>query len=117
VTASTPEEELLEQVYREFREGLSQRLDTMRVALEGLAEAYSEESAELFYRTAHSLKGTAASFEATELVQPATTLAGIGLPWYDGEVPQAEEIEAALESLEQLGEAVQRYTARIEGEG
>jgi HPt (histidine-containing phosphotransfer) domain-containing protein len=110
------EEELLAEIYREFREGLPERLDRMRAALEGLVATNDEEAAQLFYRTAHSLKGTAASFEATELVQPATTLAAIGLPWYEGVMPQADEIEAAFRGLEVLGEAVRQYSVRMEGD-
>ena len=121
MAASTPdgmrsEEELLAEIYREFREGLTERLDKMRAALEELTTAHNEETAQLFYRTAHSLKGTAASFEATELVQPATTLAAIGLPWYEGVVPIADDIEAAFRGLEQLGKAVEQYSARMEGD-
>ncbi len=121
MAASTPdgmrsEEELLVEVYREFREGLPERLDKMRAALEELATAHDEETAQLFYRIAHSLKGTAASFEATELVQPATSLAAICLPWYEGVVPKADDIEAAFRGLEQLGEAVEQYSARMEGD-
>ncbi len=63
-------DELLAEVYREFRDGLAGRVETMRSALERLAGGYDAGAADTFYRTAHTLKGTAASFEADELVDP-----------------------------------------------
>ena len=83
----------------------------MRSALERLAAEHSEEAAQLFYRTAHSLKGTAPSFDAGELVEPAAELARIGLPWYEGVTPRAEEIEAAFSGLDRLGAAIDEYSA------
>ncbi len=109
------EEELLAEIFREFREGLPVRLETLRSALEQLADGDGE-AAELFYRTAHSLKGTAPSFEADELVGPATGLAAAGLAWYEGSEPQADQISAAFEELDRLGEAVSRYVDRMEGD-
>jgi HPt (histidine-containing phosphotransfer) domain-containing protein len=109
------EAELLAEIFREFREGLPDRLDTMRAALATLADGGEPAAVELFYRTAHSLKGTAPSFDADELVEPAASLADIGLSWYEGAAPSADEIAAAQTVLEQLSEAVQSYAERMEG--
>ncbi len=110
------EEEQLAEIFREFRDGLPGRLETMRSALEQLADGDAGEAAELFYRTAHSLKGTAPSFDADELVEPAAGLAGIGLAWYEGADPRDGELAAAFQELERLGAAVKRYAARMEDE-
>ena len=109
------EEELLAEIFREFREGLPLRLETLRSALQQLADG-DREVTELFYRTAHSLKGTAPSFEADELVAPAASLAAAGLAWDEGAAPRNDEIAAAFKELERLGAAVESYTARMEGD-
>ena len=108
------EEELLAEIFREFREGLAERLETLRTALTKLAAGDQAAATELFYRTAHSLKGTAPSFDADELVDPAAELANIGLPWYEGATPGEDEVAAAFLALERLAEAVQRYAKRME---
>ncbi|UCC81737.1 MAG: Hpt domain-containing protein [Gemmatimonadota bacterium] len=109
-------DELLAEVYREFRDGLAGRADTIRSALERLAAGYDAGAADTFYRTAHTLKGTAASFEADELVEPAKGLADVGLRWLeDGELDPLE-VKAAYRHLEELEGAVQRYVERVEGD-
>jgi HPt (histidine-containing phosphotransfer) domain-containing protein len=109
-------DELLAEVYREFRDGLAGRVDTIRSALERLASGYDAGAADTLYRTAHTLKGTAASFEADELVQPAKGLADVGLRWFeDGELDLLE-VAAAFRQLEELEGAVQRYVERVEGD-
>lgn len=108
-------DELVAEIRREFCEGLPGRLETMRLALERLAESYDAGAADKFYRTAHSLKGTAASFEADELVEPAAALTDVGLRWFEGGRLDRGEVLAAFEYLELLVGAVRRYTARLEG--
>lgn len=108
-------DEILAEVYREFREGLAGRVETLRSALERLASGYDAGAADTFYRTAHTLKGTAASFEAGELVEPAKALADLGLRWFEGGALDPLEVDAAFGHLERLVGAVQRYTERVEG--
>jgi chemotaxis protein histidine kinase CheA len=109
-------DELLAEVYREFRAGLAARVHTLRSALERLAAGYDAGAADTFYRTAHTLKGTAASFEADELVDPAKCLAEVGLRWFeDGELDLLE-VKAAFRHLEELERAVRRYVERAEGD-
>jgi len=108
-------DELLAEVYREFREGLPSRLAEMRAALETLSDGYESGASEVFYRTAHSLKGAAPSFGAAQLVDPATALAETGRRWYEGGFVDSEELRVAFEELEQLDEAVERYVSEMEG--
>lgn len=109
-------DELLAEVYREFRDGLAGRVETLRSALERLASGYDAGAADTFYRTAHTLKGTAASFEAYELVDPATGLADVGLRWFERGEFDLLEVSAAFRQLEELEGAVQRYVERMEGD-
>ena len=108
-------DELLAEVYREFREGLPARVAQMRAALETLSVGYERGATEIFYRTAHSLKGAAPSFGAERLVDPAAALAETGRRWFEGGFVDDEELRAALQDLEQLDEAVERYVSEIEG--
>lgn len=109
-------DELLAEVYREFRDGLAARVHTIRSALERLAAGYDASAADTFYRTAHTLKGTAASFEADELVGPAKGLADVGLRWFELAELNLLEVKAALQQLEELEGAVKRYVERAEGD-
>ena len=109
-------DDLLAEIYREFRDGLPARLETIRVSLEALAEGYDSEAAESFYRTAHSLKGTAPAFGAHGLVAPAAALADVGRRWFEEGAVGAAEASAALEELERLRIAVERYAAETEGD-
>jgi HPt (histidine-containing phosphotransfer) domain-containing protein len=108
-------DELLAEVYREFREGLPARLAEMRAALETLADGYERGATEVFYRTAHSLKGAAPSFGALLLVDPAAALAETGRRWFEGGFVDGEGLRAAFEDLGQLDEAVERYVSEMEG--
>lgn len=116
----TPDElravnEQLEEIRREFREGLPDRLERMRAALEELARGYEHGAAESFHRAAHSLKGAAPSFEANELVEPAATLAEFGLRWCEDGALATGEVAAAFEVLERLTAAVRQVASRTEG--
>ncbi|MGD2217868.1 MAG: Hpt domain-containing protein [Gemmatimonadales bacterium] len=109
-------DELLAEVYREFRDGLAGRVEALRATLERLAGGYDASAADTFYRTAHTLKGTAASFEADELVEPAKGLAEVGLRWLEGGDFDPLEVAAAFRQLEELEGGVQRYMERVEGD-
>jgi len=120
VSTPTPDElravdEQLEEIRREFREGLPDRLERMRAALKELARGYEHGAAESFHRAAHSLKGAAPSFEADELVEPAATLAEFGLRWCEDGALAAVEVAAAFEVLERLAAAVRQFASRMEG--
>lgn len=102
------------QVRREFSAGLGARLDLMRSALDAVAEAFDPVMAETFYHAAHSLRGTAASFGAHELVHHAAFLAELGHRWLRGGAVRVAERLSASGELERLGLAVEQYRARIE---
>ncbi|UCF18743.1 MAG: Hpt domain-containing protein [Gemmatimonadota bacterium] len=104
-------EQILKQIQREFREGLPARLERIRAALTVLAEGYDAEAVEVFYRTAHSLKGTAPSFDADELVDPASALAESGRRWCEEGALDSADLAAAFTEFERLADAVERYAA------
>lgn len=108
-------DELLAEVYREFREGLPERLAQLREALDVLADGYEPKATEVFYRTAHSLKGAAPSFGAEQLVDPAAALAETGRRWHEGGFVDGEELRAAIEELGRLDDAVGLYMREMEG--
>ena len=101
-------------VRREFSAGLDARLDRMRSALAVVAHGYEAAMAETFYHAAHSLKGTAASFGADELVDHAAFLADLGRRWLHIQAVTPEELSSASGELDGLGLAVEQYRARIE---
>lgn len=105
------EDELLAEIFREFREGLPERVGQLRESLEVLAERYDDKAAELFYRTAHTLKGTAPSFSAHELVEPAALLAEMGKRWCEEGAVNPVELSSARDDLEALSAAVERYAS------
>lgn len=108
-------EELLAEIRCEFSTGLPDRLETIRSALGELARGFEQQATEVFYRSAHSLKGTALSFDGREMADHAAVLAETGYRWLkQGEVAP-DELTAAVEELERLRSAVERYRARIEG--
>ncbi|KPK65856.1 MAG: hypothetical protein AMS21_03700 [Gemmatimonas sp. SG8_38_2] len=117
MSTESESEKLIAEIHREFREGLPARLETMRDSLQILSESYESEVAELFYRTAHSLKGTAPSFGADVLVPPSAALAEVGRRWFEDGRLSVEEVSAALVKLEQLSVAMAEYAAETEGGG
>ncbi len=110
-------EELLAEVSHEFSAGLPGRLETLRAALDELARGFEREVAEVFYRSAHSLKGTALSFGGREMADHAAALADTGHRWLKQAGVAPDELTTAMEEIERLGSAVARYRARIEGRG
>ncbi len=105
---------LLAEIHREFREGLAGRLDRLQTSLDRLAAGYEREAAETFYRTAHSLKGTAPAFGAQALVEPAVELSSLGRRWFEAEAVDPDEIPGAREQLELLSAETERFIAEAE---
>lgn len=104
----------LTEILREFREGLSGRLEDLRAALDTLAHSFDSNAAERFYRAAHSLKGTAPSFGAHELVGHAAALAELGSRWQKALSTSADDLTAASKELDELRTAVEKYVGRCE---
>ncbi len=107
---------LLAEIHREFREGLAERLERLQTSLERLAAGYDREAAEMFYRTAHSLKGTAPSFDAHALVEPAAALSNVGRRWFEEGTVDSDEMSGAREQLARLSAETERFIAEKEGE-
>lgn len=107
-------DELLADIYREFREGLPARVNRMRVALEALANGYDADASEEFFRAAHSLKGAAPSFDAHVLAGPAAALAERGRRWYESGATDRAELAAAFKDLARLTAAVERFVSEME---
>ena len=111
---TTGEHDPVAQIRREFSAGLPARVERMRSALDAVAHGYDAAMAENFYYAAHSLNGTAASFGAHELVDPAAFLAELGRRWLRVGAVTAEQLSLASDELERLRMAVEQYRARIE---
>jgi chemotaxis protein histidine kinase CheA len=114
-TPSGPVDPLAE-VRKEFSQGLPERLEAMQGALAVLRDGYDAGQAEIFYHRAHSLKGTAASFEANELAEHAAVLSGLGRSWMERGAVKAAELEKADAALHRLDAAIQAYRREVEGE-
>lgn len=105
--------EIMAQLRREFQASLPGRLATMEGALEALGSGYVSDAAAEFHRSAHSLKGTAAAYEAEELIEPATKLTELGMHLLEtGAVTQTDRT-AAAKLLGELQRAVDRYPTRM----
>ena len=115
MTASGPVDPLAE-VRREFSEGLPKRLEAMQGALAVLRDGYDAGQAEIFYHRAHSLKGTAASFDANELAEHAAVLSGLGRGWMERGAVKAAGLEKAAVALHRLAGALEAYRGEVEGE-
>jgi HPt (histidine-containing phosphotransfer) domain-containing protein len=98
---------------REFAAGLSERMATLRTALVACAGAFAAPEVETLYYRAHALKGTAASYGAHELVEPAGRLAAIGRGWLERRTTDPQQHAAAVAALADLDAAVASYRARV----
>ncbi|UCG85932.1 MAG: Hpt domain-containing protein [Gemmatimonadota bacterium] len=96
-------------VRKEFHEGLPGRVDTLESMLEVLSGGFDRAAAETFYRQSHSLKGTAGSFGALELVEPAASMSEMGRSWLKVGTASAAELSRAEGELERLRAAVIAY--------
>jgi len=96
-------------VRREFDAGLPGRMETLESILEVLSRGFDPAAAETFYHQSHSLKGTAGSFGALDLVPPATSLSEIGRSWAETGAVSAAEVLRAQGELEKLRAAVIAY--------
>ena len=93
-------EELLHDLIRYF-------LEDAPGLLQAAADAVEQRNAEETQRAAHSLRGLAANFEATEVMSAADRLEQIG---------QAGQLQDAPEALSQLEEAVRNLSTELEAQ-
>jgi hypothetical protein len=106
-------EEGLAALRREFAATLPTRLAALRLALAGVGDSATPEALRAFHLPAHSLQGTAGSYEAEELVPHTARLAVLGRRWVDAGVASAAELDEASRELEALEAAGERYRRRI----
>jgi len=104
-------EDAIAEIRQEFDRGLPGRIDTLDSMLGILAENFDQKAAETFFYQAHSLKGTAGSFEAVPLIEPAARLSQIGRGWLEAGATSAEELSLANGELERLRQGVSEYLA------
>ena len=109
MTVSDP----LAEVRAEFAAGLGGRIDTIRTALGRLEAQFRVEDAEVLYRTAHSLTGTAASFGAQGLVRPASDLESLARGWLARGTCAPEEWRVAAAAVPKLDAAAREYQASV----
>lgn len=103
------------EVYREFRDGLPGRLDSLRRALDRLSQCHEPPVVESLFLTAHSLKGAAPSFGAHELSAPAAELTEIARAWRERRADdpmETAQLERACDLLRRLEEAAARFVSR-----
>ena len=107
----------LAEVRAEFAAGLGRRIETIRTALGRLEGDFRIDEAEVLYRTAHSLSGTAASFGAQGLVQPASDLESLARGWLARGKCAPEEWQVAAATVPKLDEAARDYQATVRSVG
>ena len=110
-------EDAFAEVRREFADGLHGRLRAIHQALAVLARGYDPAMGEEFYLRTHALKGTAASFGASELANHAALLEEVGRRWKEQGRVAPEEAATASAQLERLGVAIARYQAQVDAGG
>lgn len=103
----------LAEIRAEFAAGLGQRIATMRAALEALQGDFRVPDAEVLYRAAHSLTGTAGSFGAHGLAQVAGDLESLARGWLGRGQAAAEERRVALAAVGELEAAAREYQATV----
>ena len=108
-------EDALAALRREFAATLPTRLAALRLALGGLRHNASPEAIQAFYLPAHSLQGTAGSYEADELVPHVAQLAILGRRWRNSGVASSTELDSAVQMLDALESAIERYRQRLGG--
>ena len=108
--------DVVNRLIREFSQGLEARLQALRTTLADLEAHGTVATREVFFHTAHSLKGTAAAYEATELIEPAAALAELGRGWFRGEPIHRDGLNSASQYLATLTRAVDAFRARVPGE-
>jgi PAS domain S-box-containing protein len=99
------------EVRAEFVGGLGRRVETMHQALAELEAGFRAEPAEVLYRAAHSLTGTAASFGADDLGEAAGDLEELARGWLNRTELPTDEWRAAAAALKELDGAARAYRA------
>jgi signal transduction histidine kinase/CheY-like chemotaxis protein/HPt (histidine-containing phosphotransfer) domain-containing protein len=101
------------EVRAEFAAGLEGRVAALRKGLTQLDHGFMEEPAELVHRLAHSLGGTAASFEAERLAALSRELEEIAEKWRVSQTCPEPERRDAAEIVDELAEAACEYVEAL----
>jgi signal transduction histidine kinase/CheY-like chemotaxis protein/HPt (histidine-containing phosphotransfer) domain-containing protein len=101
------------EVRAEFAAGLSARVSAMRAALAELNGGLAREPTERLHRLAHTLAGTAASFEAERLTVCASALETQVDQWRDGTGALPEDRDRAARTLDELAQAADEYVEAL----
>jgi signal transduction histidine kinase/HPt (histidine-containing phosphotransfer) domain-containing protein len=99
------------EVRAEFVAGLARRVETMQGALAALEHGFDAAQAEVLYRAAHSLSGTAGSFGADDLSDVAGDLEQLARDWLQRGDALTDERRAAAAALKELDGAARAYRA------
>ena len=94
-------------IRQEFCAGLPRRMDGIGAALAVLGRGFDATAAEEFWRGAHSLEGTAASFGLLELSDRSGELSALGRSWLQQGTVPPDDLSAARATLHALGTACQ----------
>lgn len=106
-------EDALAALRKEFGATLPTRLAELRQALGGLRQAVSARAIQAFFLPAHSLQGTAGSYEAHELVPHVAQLNKLARGWRDTGTAPASELDEASRELDALSAAMERFRHRV----
>ncbi len=102
-----------EEVRAEFAAGLDGRVAAMRGALEQLQDGYQPEPAARLHRLAHSLSGTAISFEVEQLAQIAQSLEETVERWRAGGGYSAADRDTAARLIEDVASSAAMYVEAL----
>ncbi|HEV2671828.1 MAG TPA: hypothetical protein VGU74_12085 [Gemmatimonadales bacterium] len=98
---------------REFAAALPARLDALRTALDGVRQRTTREALQAFHLVAHALHGTAAAYEAHELVPHVSRLATLARAWLTVGLATAGERDEAARELQAMAQAIEQYQQRV----
>jgi signal transduction histidine kinase/CheY-like chemotaxis protein/HPt (histidine-containing phosphotransfer) domain-containing protein len=101
------------EVRAEFAAGLEGRVTTLRNALAQLDGGYAQEPADRLHRLAHSLAGTAASFEAERLADVSGELEALAEKWRLAQTCLDPERKDASRMVGELAEVAREYVEAL----
>ena len=113
MTSDSELEATLAALRREFAGGLPERLAALRLALDALRRNSTRDALRAFHLPAHTLSGTAGSYDAHELTPHVARLAVLGRRWLDAGAAPPVELDEAARELDRLETAIERFRQRV----
>jgi signal transduction histidine kinase/CheY-like chemotaxis protein len=101
------------EVRTEFAAGLEGRVTALRSVLAQLDGGFAQEPADRFHRLAHSLAGTAGSFEAERLTAMSRALEAIADQWRLAQTCPDPERKEAARIIDELAEVGREYVEAL----